>query len=302
LYYIVALIFIANIFSAFFNPAILTLPLEIEKGLRVQLLTARLTTVTSMTTVVGPILGLLIFNKVGVTGLFFISFISYLVSGFFAYELTRKTKGHLLKHDSDVHTKSVPIVTTLSRNYLIAVMLTLFLCMNLLLSPIQVLMPSMAKNIFNNSLNSLVYMEVIFGLGVVLGGIILSIYSIKKKELYWVWVLLVLFSSSYVLFNTQHSIVNLLFFLFLMGSSLGLVNVLIINIFQERPLKEDVPNIMSITNLISTASVPFSLTILAILQKYTGVEKLGLYSSIGLFLIVLLTYFPFKKWGSGVFK
>lgn len=303
LYVIIAIVFTANIFSAFFNPAILTLPLELESEDKVQLLTARLTTITSLTTVIGPILGLFCFNEFGIKGLFLISFISYGVSGFFAYQLTRYEESvfklNSLRIAKDT---SIPIWESLRKNKLIFVMLFVFLFMNLFLSPLQVLMPSMAKNVFNNSFNSLAYMEVVFGVGIVLGGIMLSIYTISKRELFWVWGLLLFFSLSYVAFLFQKILIMNLLFLFLMGLNLGLVNVLIIHLFQERPRKEDVPNIMSVTNLISTASVPFSLTMLALLQQFLSVEKLGLLSSLGLVIVVIISYYPFKKWGKENFQ
>jgi MFS family permease len=303
LYFIVSLIFVSNIASAFFNPAILTLPLELEQGDRIQLLTARLTTITSLTTVIGPIVGLFCFNQFGIKGLFFISFLSYLISGFCAFELTKMSLGKENANlEKDAEIISIPVFKSLRRNHLITVMLGVFLFMNLFLSPLQVLMPAMAKNLFNKSFNSLAYMEVVFGVGIVMGGVLLSVFTIKRKELYWVWGLLVAFSVSYLFFHYQDKLLMNLLFLFMMGLTLGLVNVLIIHLFQERPLKEDVANIMSVTNLISTASVPFSLTMLALMQRYLTVEKLGLFSSIGLVIIVVLAYYPFARWGKEIFK
>lgn len=303
LYFIIGIVFIANIFSAFFNPAILTLPLELESEDKVQLLTARLTTITSLTTVIGPILGLFCFNEFGIKGLFLISFLSYGISGFFAFQLTKfDGKVNPLEGLKSSEAVSIPIWESLRKNKLIFVMLFVFLFMNLFLSPLQVLMPSMAKNVFNNSFNSLAYMEVVFGVGIVLGGILLSIYTVSKRELFWVWGLLLLFSLCYLAFLFQKILTMNLLFLFLMGLNLGLVNVLIIHLFQERPRKEDVPNIMSVTNLISTASVPFSLTMLALLQQFLSVEKLGLFSSLGLVIVVVISYYPFKKWGKENFQ
>lgn len=306
LYLIISIIFTANIFSAFFNPAILTLPIELEEEDQIQRLTARLTTITSLTTMIGPIFGLICFNRFGIKGLFFTSFLSYLISGGCAFQLTKFFKSSEKEKNKisskTISLKPVSLMASLRKNKLIATMLWVFLFMNLFLSPLQVLLPVMAKNIFNNSFNSLAYMEVVFGTGIVLGGILLSLFTIKKKELLWVWGLLLFFSSSYVLFNFQDKLILNLFFLLMMGVSLGLVNVLIIHLFQERPLPEDVPNVMSLTNLISTASVPFSLTMLAFLQTYIRVEKLGILSSVGLMVMVLLAYFPFQKWGKDVFK
>lgn len=310
LYIIVFVVFLSNIFSAFFNPAILTLPLELEEKDRVQILTARLTTMTSLAMVIGPILGLLFFNEFGIKGLFYISFLAYLVSGLCAYKVRKMIYPKSKSFDfSAAPAKNkyseAPILNlmeSLRRNELIFVMLIVFLFMNLFLSPLQVLMPAMAKNIFHNSLNSLAYMEMVLGVGTVLGGLLLSIYTISKRELFWVWGLLLVFAVSYIIFLFQKHLVLNLLFLFIMGLCLGLVNVLIIHLFQEHPRKEDVPYIMSVTNLISTASVPFSLTALALLQRSISVEKLGLLSALAFVGVVLLAYYPFKKWGKEIFQ
>ncbi|MCK6598555.1 MAG: MFS transporter [Bdellovibrionaceae bacterium] len=307
LYMLLGLIFSVNVFSAFFNPAILTLPLEVEDEERVQTLTARLTTVSSLTTVIGPLLGLVLFNQFGLKGLFVINFICYAVSSFFARKLFRVSqlgsmdkKSNHSSSSSSFH--SVPIWESLSRNKLIAVMLLLFLFMNLFLSPIQVLMPVLAKNLFSKSFNVLAYMELFFGLGVVFGGLFLSLVSIHRRELFWVWFFLLFFSLIFVLFHFQASLIFILICLLLMGVTLGLVNVLIVHLFQEHPLKTDVPNIMSVVNLISTASVPVSLSLLALLQKYMSVIILSRMSSLVLLALVVVSVYPFKKLGKDLFQ
>lgn len=85
-------VFVSNIFSAFFNPAILSLSVEIKEQDEVQKLTAKLSSITSFATILGPIVGLYIFNAFNLTGLFTIAGISYLLSAYALSLVSRDRK------------------------------------------------------------------------------------------------------------------------------------------------------------------------------------------------------------------
>ncbi len=299
------LIFISNCFAALFNPAILTLPLELEHGTRVQGLTAQLSTVTSLVTVIGPLLGMLCFQQFGLQGLFLITSFSYLLSGVLTWTLRHKTS-FVAPPQGEIPQN---ILQTLKNNPLVSTMLFIFLLMNLLLSPLQVQMPYLAKNAFSGSFNALAGMEMALGFGIFIGGLVLSFYSIKTRELRWTWYFLVaigLFFLSFQLldvlpFGLLDSLPLRLGPLAFMGVFMGLANILIINIFQSHPKTEHVPNIMSLVNLISVAAVPVSLIGVGLLQTVTTIPSIGLGCGIILMGICLLSFFPFNLWGKKLF-
>lgn len=297
-------VFIANIFSAFFNPALMSLAVEIKQGEAVQKLTAKLSTISSFATILGPVLGLFVFNKFGLSGLFVITGVSYIVSAY-ALSLVSKAPAAAL---GEAEQNSSLSLGFLKSQIIIAVMLAVFLLMNLLLSPLQVLMPSMAKDLFGNSFNSLAILETLVGAGILLGGAILSFISVNTRQLFWTWVFLVVLSFAFLLFtfagasgDQQISFIVASVALFLMGFALGIANVLIINILQTQPKPSDVPKVMSLVNLISTAALPFSLALLGFLQQSFSIVELGRVCGVLLVLFVVSSFFTFRKYGKEIF-
>jgi hypothetical protein len=71
---------------------------------------------------------------------------------------------------------------------------------------------------------------------------------------------------------------------------------------QTQPKAADVPKVMSYVNLISTATLPFSLAFLGILQSTFSITSIGLASSILLVIVVLISFVPFKLFGREIFK
>ncbi len=293
---VMTLIFLSNCFAAFFNPAILSVPLELEKGSEVQKLTARLSSVSSLTVVVGPILGMFCFQHFGLRGLFILNFISYLISGLCAWTLrTRITAAQDTEQTTD--NKTIGLRKTLRENALVAVMLFVFLLMNLLLSPLQVQIPYLAKHIFGGSFNSLAILEVSLGGGVLMGGLILSWHSIQRKTLLATYLCLIGLCMGFLGFQLNQHLWVAVGCLLFMGIFIGLANILIINIFQSYPSLVHVPNIMSLVNSIGAAAVPFALIVVGGLQTMMTIEKISFLSGLCLFIICLFIYFPFNKFG-----
>lgn len=309
-------VFSSNIFSAFFNPAILSLAVEIKDADGVQKLTAKLSTVSSFATILGPVLGLFVFNHFGLAGLFIITAICYLVSAYSVSLLSKPGKNDLPVITAPTATEST--ASLLDTKKIILVMLLVFLIMNLLLSPLQVLMPSMAKDLFGNSFNALAVLETVLGLGILSGGAILSMITIQYRPLFWTWIFLLALSLGYLLFtfsnlfgSSEFQLLGVVYksgflsavaALLVMGLSLGLANVLIINILQTQPETKEVPKVMSLVNLISTAALPFSLALLGILQQFISITTLGHMAGVLLVAFVLVSYLTFRRFGQEIFK
>ncbi|MBL7544473.1 MAG: MFS transporter [Bdellovibrionaceae bacterium] len=310
-------VFASNIFSAFFNPAILSLSVEIKESDEVQKLTAKLSSINSFATILGPIIGLYIFNAFNLNGLFIIASISYLLSAY-ALSMVSKAIPNIKKTSITDSTSDSGYLHIFKSHKIIGVMLSVFLIINLMLSPIQILMPSMAKDLFGNSFNSLAIMETFLGVGILIGGAILSVFSIKKHTLFWTWLFLVIMSFAFSAFTYSGQIdlnditvlgqamkINFVMSamcLLILGFTLGMANILILNILQTQPKATDVPTVMSFVNLIGTATLPFSLATLGILQQYFSVAHLGQISGTILVLFVILSYLPFRQYGQEIFK
>lgn len=308
-------VILANIFSAFFNPAILSLAVEIKAPNDIQKLTAKLSSISSFATILGPILGLYVFNAFHLSGLFIIAGASYFLS---ACALSLIKKNDIKVNHSNDSLSETKKFSLLQTHRIIGVMLLTFLGINLFLSPLQILMPSMAKNLFGNSFNSLAIMETFLGIGILVGGAILSIYSVEKRKLFWAWSFLTLLSFSYLgftysgLFNShqirifdvsfQINFLGSALFLFVIGLTLGMANILILNILQTQPSTTDVPKVMSYVNLISTATLPFSLALLGLLQRSYSIDHLGQGAGLVLVIFIMSSYFNFRRFGSDLFN
>lgn len=303
LFQVMALIFASNSMAAFFNPAIFSLPIEIATGNDIQKLTARLSAISSLTTVLGPIAGIFCFQGLGLRGLFVLAAIFYLLSGFCGWLL--KSKSLLLKTTHKNTTTESTNVTLqdqgLGISPLIVSMLLVFLAMNLLTSPIQILMPSMARHQFLGSFNSLAAMEVGLGIGISIGGIILSFLTLNTKMLFYTWLFLTGVALSFLAFQFSPNLLSAAILLAMLGLFVGLSNILILNIFQSQPRPELVPRIMSLVNLISSAAVPLSLIIAGLLQSKLTIYQIGKLGATILMFVCVLSLIPFRRYGKELF-
>ena len=180
-------------------------------------------------------------------------------------------------------------------------MLLVFLVMNLLTSPLQILMPSMARNIFSGSFNSLATMEMGLGAGISIGGVILSFYAIQNKTLFYTWIFLQGVALSFFAFQFAPNLWLAAGLLAALGLFVGLGNILILNIFQSQPRAEQVPQIMSLVNLISSAAVPLSLIMAGLLQTKMSIHEVGKLCAVILMMVCLSSWVPFRKWGKELF-
>ncbi len=298
LFEVMALIFASNAMAAFFNPAIFSLPIEIAKGDAVQKLTARLSAISSLTTVLGPIAGILCFQELGLHGLFFSTSLFYLVSGFCGWALNRRISS---PEKSDINSDESIKLKVQGISPLIISMLLVFLIMNLLTSPIQILMPSMARSQFSGSFNSLATMEMGLGSGISIGGVILSFFAIQNRTLFYTWFLLVGVAISFLAFQFSPNLWLAAGLLATLGLFVGLGNILILNIFQSQPRPEQVPQVMSLVNLISSAAVPLSLIMAGLLQTKISIHEIGKFCAVILLVVCLSSWVPFRKWGKELF-
>ncbi len=298
LYQVMAIIFASNSMAAFFNPAIFSLPLEIARGVQIQKLTAKLSAIGSLTSVLGPIAGIFCFQILGLRGLFILASIFYLTSGFCGWLLrSRILKPELVNPETSHIVQEPPAKKNVGISPLIYSMLVVFLLMNLLTIPLQILVPSMARNLFSGSFNALATMEGGLGFGISAGGILLSIFTISKRTLFFTWLFLVGVALTFLAFQYSLNLWLAAILLGLLGLFVGLANILILNIFQSQPRPEFVPQIMSYVNLISSAAVPISLILAGALQATFTISEICKISAYALTSVCLLSWLPFQKWG-----
>jgi len=259
--------FISNVAGALFNPAILSLPVDmLEPGEKRDKLTALIDSCFSLGNVIGPLLSALTYAWAGLPGMLGVNGLSYFFSAALAIGIKLKTSNTILAEidDSDATqspVKAKPILEVLKNQPVISGMLFTFLLMNFFLAPVMIFMPWYAKTIYADGISGLAKLEAFFGMGSVAGGFLLSFVKLPGATWMRISASLSLMAVAYLSFTCSHNLWHGCFSLFLLGFFLSLANVIILTLFQSAPEAQDVPVVMGMVNLISVASLPISMGI-----------------------------------------
>jgi MFS family permease len=272
--FLLALLFItvliSNVAGAFFNPAILSLPVAMmDASEKRDKLTALIDSCFSFGNVLGPLLSVASYALAGLGGMLAINGLSYFFSAFLALgiKLQPATRSDSSNADQPARiaasarsaSPSHPIITVLRRKPVIAGMLVTFLSMNFFLAPLMIFMPWYAKNIYTEGISGLAELEVSLALGTVIGGGLLSFIQLPGSTWKRIRFSLCLMAVAYLSFTFSHDMVIGCLALLILGFFLALANVVILTFFQSSADPEEVPVIMGLVNLISVASLPISM-------------------------------------------
>jgi MFS transporter, DHA3 family, macrolide efflux protein len=271
--FLLALLFItvliSNVAGAFFNPAILSLPVAMmgpsEKRDK---LTALIDSCFSFGNVLGPLLSVATYAMAGLGGMLAINGVSYFFSAFLALGIKLQSADgaqHGARDLSDGTSAAAPasrtVAQVLKSKPVISGMLVTFLLMNFFLAPLMIFMPWYAKNIYSEGISGLAKLEVFLALGTVIGGGLLSFVQLPGSTWKRIAFSLCLMAIAYLSFTFSTNMIIGCLALGILGFFLALANVLILTFFQSSADPEDVPVIMGMVNLISVASLPVSMGI-----------------------------------------
>ncbi|MBS1962864.1 MAG: MFS transporter [Bdellovibrionales bacterium] len=265
-YVIYAVSFLAGLGGALFNPAILSLPVAIEKPERVPKVTALVDVCFSLGNVLGPVVSVAAYAKAGLDGLFLVNAVSY----FYAAALSRAIRpleasaGEAVAETlaADASEPNATIASVLRRYPTAAGMLACFAFMNLFFAPIQVFIPWFAKHVYADGIAGVAKLELALGLGTVAGGLVVAWKKLPGSFFLRTFATLGLLCVSFLCFTRTSSILEGVVSLFVLGVSLGLVNVVLLGFFQLHPKADHVPFVMSVVNLVSVAMMPVSMAII----------------------------------------
>jgi DHA3 family macrolide efflux protein-like MFS transporter len=275
--------FAANLASALFNPAIMSLPLYLGEASALQQLTAVIDSCFSLGNILGPLCSALLYPWLGLRGLFLFNGLSYAFAA--ALEsgvLTRLPAEHA---EGEAATRASGMGELLRGDSLLRVMIGGFLGMNLFFGPLLVFLPLFARAAYGGTIGTLASLETALGAGTTLGGVFLSLVPFGGKPGRKICLGMGLMAASYVAFTLTRAPWQGCACLAALGFFLATANVFILNLFQSRPAPRDVPTVMSMVNLISTASLPFSMGALGLLVGKVEVRSLALACSCMLLLV-----------------
>ena len=274
--------FVSNIAGALFNPAILSLPLDMmEPGDDRDKLTALIDSCFSWGNVLGPLASAITYAWIGLAGMLAVNGLSYLASAGLALAIKLPVLSPNLdssaatpipiptseepvcaKENSPSSPGSQSISQVLKSQPVISGMLFTFLFMNFFLAPLMIFMPWYAKNVYADGIVALAKLEFSLGIGTVAGGMLLSLVKLPGST--WARISLSLFmmALAYLAFTFTHDIWLGCLSVLVLGFFLSLANVVCLTFFQSTPEPKDVPTVMGLVNLISVASLPISMGIL----------------------------------------
>ena len=267
--------FFIGIGSSIFNPAILSLPPALVDDEKVPALNALLDTSFSISNIIGAACSIILLNIFDIKILVLINCVSFFIAAIM------QTKVKLKKREiSEVKVEETTSPTIVLKKYpLIKKMLLSFLFINVVFTPILVMLPWYVENIFMGNGSDLAWIEAAMGVGAFTTGMYLSLsgFSVKaEKRIGMIAIVCFLFGIFFQLFSFSKSTIEASFLLFLIGILSTFLNVQVLTYFQTSLKEHEVPSIMVAVNIISAASMPLSFAISGILFPFVDIPKFAL--------------------------
>lgn len=292
LFLIIALCTLANFFAAVFNPALLTIPKQLQldaSGL--QKITGLLNGSASVARMIGPILALPLYSSFGVSGLVLSCFALYFLAWFvelflykYPWEVSVNVTTQFLKRKKSC-------VTFFEENRTIVCVMTIFFLINLVVVPVQLFMPLVVKHLFNTGMHLLLLCESFFALGLLMGAVFIVVKPLRCSIQYRIFMPYLLSALAYVAYsiNAGFSQVGVLIALLCFGVFLAIGNVTTISFYQQRSAHGYTAQIMALVNLVSNASGPLAMAVASGILFVSGIKSvLIVYSLLFVVLSVVL--------------
>ena|SRR3990167_2817388 len=290
---ITMLIMLSNLCASLFNPALLTVPKQLKfKPDQFKRICALLNTTAAIAMMIGPILVAPIYMTGGVELLISLAFFLYLMAWIF--ELFIENIPWEIFRESSDHVKRFSRYSIfLNDNRLIIRLLCLFFIINLAFIPLQLLIPILVKDHYHLTIHFLAMLEFYFGLGLVLGGLLISTFPFSMKPWLYMSIPYFIASIAYLFLGLTTISFGAIVAIFCFGFFLSVGNVQALSFYQIYPQEKNAATIMSLVNFISNASGPAALFIAGLLISVLNVQDLIiLYALISMGIIFFL---PFSR-------
>lgn len=268
--------FLVGIGSSVFNPAILSLPPVLVETEKVPALNALLDTSFSISNILGAACSIVLLNVFDIKVLVVINAISF----FAAAIMQRRVKlTHQESAMDENETQKIGPMAVLKKYPAIMKMLLSFLFINVVFTPILVMIPWYVENVFKGNGSDLAWIEAAMGVGAFVTGIYLSLsaFTVRDdKRIGMIAIVCFLFGLFFQAFSFSKSTSEASFLLFLIGILSTFLNVQVLTYFQTSLEEREVPSIMVAVNIISAASMPLSFAISGILFPVVDIPKFAL--------------------------
>lgn len=275
LYVLFPVVFLIGVGSSLFNPAILSLPPSLVDDEKVPALNALLDMSFSVSSILGAACSVFLLNIFDIKMLVLINAVSFIVAGVLQGRVTLKK----MTVESTAREESSTPGEVLKKYPNIKRMLLSFLFINVIFTPILVMIPWYVENIFKGDGSDLAMIEGAMGLGAFVMGMYLSFKSEglrPEKRVGMIAIICFLFGLFFQVFSFSKSTPEASFLLFLIGLLSTYLNVQVLTYFQTALKDHEVPAIMVAVNIISAASMPLSFAISGLLFPVVEVPEFAL--------------------------
>lgn len=267
--------FLVGIGSSVFNPAILSLPPVLVDDEKVPALNALLDTSFSISNILGAACSIVLLNIFDIKILVLINGISFFIAAIMQAKVKLKKSEEVAESEQD----RIGPMAVLKKYPMIAKMLLSFLFINVVFTPILVMIPWYVENVFKGNGSDLAWIEAAMGAGAFLTGMYLSLsaFTVRaEKRIGMIAIICFLFGLFFQVFSFSKSTVEASCLLFLIGILSTFLNVQVLTYFQTSLKEHEVPSIMVAVNIISAASMPLSFAISGILFPIVDIPRFAL--------------------------
>lgn len=284
-------LFVAGFFvglgSSLFNPSVLSLPPLLVAPDKIVGLNALIDSSMSISTIMGATFAIFLLNLVSLKTLILLNAISFLFAGLLQMGLESNIQGAVATTEG----AHIGPKTVLKKYPDMARMLISFLFLNLIFTPILVMIPWYVEKIYNGDSSSLATIEGSMGLGAFLTGVFMSLANFQlegEKRINMIALISFLFGAFFLIFSFSQHTWHGAFVLFCIGVLSTFLNIQVLTYFQTSLPEEEVPAIMTAVNIISAASVPLSLSFSGLIFPYVYIPSFAKISGAIVILIALV--------------
>ncbi len=284
--------FFVGIGSSVFNPAILSLPPLLVDEEKVSALNALLDTSFSISNILGAACSIFLLNLFDIKVLIMINAASFLIAAFLQKKVEMRPVP-AVEGQTEILTEDNGPMAVLKKYPAIARMLMSFLFINLVFTPILVMIPWYVENVFKGTGSDLALIEGAMGLGAFLTGMFLSLSAFtvrEEKRIGMIAIICFFFGLFFQVFSFSRTTGEASLLLFLIGVLSTFLNVQVLTYFQTSLKESEVPSIMVAVNIISAASMPLSFAISGLLFPVVDIPKFALIC--GLLTTVIAFFMP----------
>jgi MFS transporter, DHA3 family, macrolide efflux protein len=288
--------------TSFFEPAIQAIIPQIVEEEKLPKANGMSQMVGGVCTVIGPLLGATAVSFLGLTTVFLFNAVSYflsaVLSGFIIYKAGYKETSV----DNNVWQDMKEGVNFLKSQTRIIVIITIIAIAHFFMGSIMVLLPFLAKSLSGNGVQNLGNLEMIMGLGLILGSIYISTKSGKVINEYMLIGFIMIVGVCLLGIGLEKTIlistvIPYMLLLLIIGTAIAFASVFWQSLLQSNTPSNMMGRVFSISSLAGNISLPLAYGIFGIMLSYTSIIQIMFLCGTALILlcITLLLIVFFKR-------